>query len=175
LKSTNLCLKVVRLQLRKAYFATPLSGGMQFLDSTAWFTVASSLAAMLGWGYLIYRLNWGLDGLVSKLVDSFMHKMTYSGMGKASGETRFRASVEKKTQEAMIDFLPKVMNNPVLEMGIEYILNETELGDLVRDDPRALPIALGYLNKMVKEGINIEQLMAGLGVGGTAEQKTGYE
>jgi len=177
LENRGLSLKVVRLQFQKAYFDTTLSGGMQFLDSSALFTIGSAILTMIGWAFLLWKLNWGLGDFIDKLVSVTMKKLTFSEMGKASGDSRFRGMVESKTKDAMIDFMPKVLNNPILEMGIEYILNETELGDILREDPRALPIALGYLNKMVAEGVDIDKILGGLGGLGSAEPKTtgGYE
>lgn len=141
------------------------------------FVIGSAIAGIIGWAYLLYRLNWGLDGLVSKMTDAFFRKVTYSDMGKASGDARFRSSVERKTQEALLGFAPKLLNNPLLEMGIEYILNETELGDVVREDPRALPIIFGYLSKLVNESGGIDQLL-NMSVDMSrpkTEPKSGYE
>lgn len=99
--------------------------------------------------------------LIKGLISDYTEILIYSEMGKRSGDSKFKSKIEGILQNSMGGLISRVASdNPIVQIALDYLINETEIGDFLTDE-RTLPIILGFVQRNT-QGVDLNQLLGGL-------------
>ena len=91
---------------------------------------------------------------------------TYVEMGQISGDVRAKAKVKEIVSGGMMKLIPKILNNPLLQIGYDFFMSETELGTLIESEPdRYVPLLLSVLMEFSKNMPDMSVLLSQFGQG----------
>lgn len=98
---------------------------------------------------------------VRGLLADYAMLLTYSQMGEKSGDVRFKTKIENILTNSMGGLVSRVISdNPVVQVAVDYLINETEIGDYLTD-PRTLPIIMSFVQKNM-QGVDLSGLLGGI-------------
>jgi hypothetical protein len=98
------------------------------------------------------------------VIGDFAELQTYSQLGKLGANARTKKHVEKIVDNTIVnDVIPfiagQMTGNDLAAPVIKYVLEDTELGDMIRSNSEILPMVLQALSKY-----NLQEFMAGQSV-----------
>jgi len=107
--------------------------------------------------------------LVRSLLGDYAQLQTYAEMGQVSGDVRAKAKVRDIVTGGMVNFLPRLLNNPLFQLAYDYFMTETEIGDLVKQEPQKyVPILISVISELAKQAPDLSGILSGFMQGGNA-------
>lgn len=96
--------------------------------------------------------------VVRTLISDFGHIQSYSQIGKMGADAKTRSRVQSMVDETIVhDVIPwaaeKMTNNPFAAPLIKFVLDETALGEAVRENAELLPMVFDALGKYNLESL----------------------